>query len=276
MVAHLQAVFHRMQFVPETPPKRLDVTRSLHRAVGLLRLLAGHTRIGWRLSDLAKHTELDPATVHRLLTGLCDTGLATRVPGSKHYTLGPLAFELGLAATPYFDLGRLAHTKLAALATELHGTIFLKIRSGVESVCLARHDGAGPVPSLLLDVGGRRPLCLTAGGVAMLLPLPPAQQTRIEVANKRTIDQQDAMRWTGVSRMLVRSRDLGFALNLGDIATGISAVSVAIPSDGQAPVASLTLALTGDAVTETTAPYLATRLRIEASAMAPLLMQLRL
>ena len=276
MVAHLQAVFHRMQFVPETTHTRPDVTRSLHRAVSLLRLLAGHTRIGWRLSDLAKHTELDPATVHRLLTGLCDTGLATRVPGSKHYTLGPLAFELGLAATPYFDLGRLAHTKLAALATELHGTIFLKIRSGVESVCLARHDGAGPVPSLLLDVGGRRPLCLTAGGVAMLLPLPPAQQTGIEAANKRTIDQQDAMRWTGVSRMLVRSRDLGFALNLGDIATGISAVSVAIPSDGQAPVASLTLALTGDAVTETTAPYLATRLRIEASAMAPLLMQLRL
>ena len=265
-----------MQFVPETTHTRPDVTRSLHRAVSLLRLLAGHTRIGWRLSDLAKHTELDPATVHRLLTGLCDTGLATRVPGSKHYTLGPLAFELGLAATPYFDLGRLAHARLAALATELHGTIFLKIRSGVESVCLARHDGAGPVPSLLLDVGGRRPLCLTAGGVAMLLPLPPAQQTRIEAANKRTIDQQDAMRWTGVSRMLVRSRDLGFALNLGDIATGISAVSVAIPSDGQAPVASLTLALTGDAVTETTAPYLATRLRIEASAMAPLLMQLRL
>lgn len=276
MVAHLQAVFHRMQFVPETTPTRHDVTRSLHRAVGLLRLLANHTRIGWRLSDLAKHTGLDPATVHRLLTGLCDTGLATRVRGSKHYTLGPLAFELGLAAAPYFDLGGLAYTKLAALATELHGTIFLKARSGMESVCLARHDGVGQVPSLMLEVGGRRPLCLTAGGVAMLLPLPEREQKSIEAANKKTIDQQDTMRWTGVNQMLVRSRQVGFALNLGDIATGISAVSVAIPSDGQAPVASLTLALTGDALTETTAPYLATRLRIEASAMAPLLMQLRL
>ncbi len=265
-----------MQFVPETTPKRLDVTRSLHRAVSLLRLLAGHSRIGWRLSDLAKHTELDPATVHRLLTGLCDTGLATRVPGSKHYTLGPLAFELGLAATPYFDLGRLARARLAALATELHGTIFLKIRSGVESVCLARHDGAGPVSSLLLDVGGRRPLCLTAGGVAMLLALPPAEQTRIEVDNQRTIDQQDTIRWTGVSRMLVRSRELGFALNLGDIATGISAVSVALCTDGRAPVASLTLALTGSALTEVSARDLAARLRREADAVAPMLATLRL
>jgi DNA-binding IclR family transcriptional regulator len=265
-----------MQFVPKTTPTHPDITRSLHRAVGLLRLLAGHTRIGWRLSDLAKHTELDPATVHRLLTGLCDAGLATRVPGSKHYTLGPLAFELGLAAAPYFDLGRLAHARLAALATELHGTIFLKIRSGVESVCLARHDGAGPVPSLMLDVGGRRPLCLTAGGVAMLLALPPAEQTRIEADNQRTIDQQETMRWTGVSRMLVRSRELGYALNLGDIATGISAVSVAIPTDGQAPVTSVTLALAGTALTESTAADLAARLRLEASAMAPMLMQLRL
>jgi len=265
-----------MQFVPETTPTRPDVTRSLHRAVGLLRLLASHARIGWRLSDLAKHTELDPATVHRLLTSLCDTGLATRVPGSKHYTLGPLAFELGLAATPYFDLGRLAHARLAALATELNGTLFLKTRSGLESVCLARHDGAGLVPSLMLDVGGRRPLCLTAGGVAMLLPLPPAEQTRIEVENQRTIDQQDTTRWTGVSQMLVRSRQLGFALNLGDVARGICAVSVAILTDGQAPIASLTLALTGTALTQATAPDLAARLRLEASAMAPLLMQLRL
>ena len=265
-----------MQFVPEAAANRPALTRSLHRAVGLLRLLASHTRIGWRLSDLAKHTGLDPATVHRLLTGLCDAGLATRVQGSKHYTLGPLAFELGLAAAPYFDLGQLANTVLAALATELKGTIFLKARSGMESVCLARHDGAGRVPSLMLDVGGRRPLCLTAGGVAMLLPLPTAEQKRIEAANQLTIERQDQTRWTGISQMLVRSRQVGFALNLGDIATGISAVSVSIPSEGRAPLASLTLALTGSALTEVSAPDLAAMLRREAGAMVPMLAQLRL
>ena len=276
MVAHFCVIFHRMQFVPQATANRPDLTRSLHRAVGLLRLLASHTRIGWRLSDLAKHTELDPATVHRLLTGLCDAGLATRVQGSKHYTLGQLAFELGLAATPYFDLGRLAHIRLGALSTELHGTIFLKVRSGVESVCLARHDGAGRVPSLMLDVGGRRPLCLTACGVAMLLPLPTAEQKRIEAANQRTIERQDPTRWTGISQMLVRSRQLGFALNLGDIATGISAVSVALCTDGRAPVASLTLALTGSALTEVSATEVAARLRREADAVAPMLATLRL
>ena len=128
----------------------------------------------------------------------------------------------------------------------------------------------------MLDVGGRRPLCLTACGVAMLLPLPTAEQKRIEAANQRTIERQDPTRWTGISQMLVRSRQLGFALNLGDIATGISAVSVALCTDGRAPVASLTLALTGSALTEVSATDLAARLRREADAVAPMLATLRL
>ena len=110
----------------------------------------------------------------------------------------------------------------------------------------------------------------------MLLPLPTAEQKRIEAANQRTIERQDPTRWTGISQMLVRSRQLGFALNLGDIATGISAVSVALCTDGRTPVASLTLALTGSALTEVSATDLAARLRREADAVAPMLATLRL
>lgn len=264
-----------MQFVPEPPDALPEVTRSLHRAIGLLRLLASHTRIGWRLSDLAEHTGLDPATVHRLLQSLVREGLATRVPGSRHYTIGPLAFGLGLAAAPYFDLGRLAHARLAAAAQALRGTLFLKMRSGVESVCLARHDGVGPVASLMLDVGGRRPLCLTAGGVAMLLHLPRAEQARIEADNRRTISRQGAQRWRGARQMLLRSRPLGYASNRGDIAAGICAIGVPLMAGDGSPVASLTLALAG-ALSDTQADDLAARLREQAEGIAPLLASLRL
>lgn len=253
-----------------------NVTRSLNRAVGLLRLLASHTRIGWRLSDLAEHTGLDPATVHRLLRALVDEGLASRVPGTRHYTLGPLAFTLGLAAAPYFDLGRPTQARLAALAQALRGTLFLKLRSGVESVCLARHDGVGPVPSLMLEVGGRRPLCLTAGGVAMLIHLPRAEQAAIEADNKRTIQRMDTQRWHGAQQMLRRSRPLGYASNLGDIAAGINAIGVPLSTPAGTPVASLTLALAGAPLSQPQADALAARLQAEAQALAPLLVPLRL
>ena len=262
--------------MPKAAGEASNVTRSLHRAVTLLRLLASHTRTGWRLSDLAQQTTLDPATVHRLLSSLCDEGLAARVAGSRRYTLGSLAFEIGIAAAPFFDLAKPSHARLAALARELRGTVFLKIRSGMESVCLARHDGVQRVASLLLDVGGRRPLCLTAGGVAMVVPLPRAKQLAIEAHNRAIIERQDPRRWRAVSRMLARSRPRGFALNLGDIATGICAIGVPLPSGDQAPVASLTLALAGPIPHDDQAGAVAQRLREASTELSPLLAHMRL
>ena len=256
-------------------PPGPGVTRSLHRAVGLLRLLATHTRIGWRLSDLAAQSGLDPATVHRLLRALVNDGLVCRVPGTRHYSLGPLAFTLGLAAAPYFDPGRLTQARLAALAQALRGTVYLKLRSGVESVCVSRHDGAGPDPSLMLDVGGRRPLCLTAGGVAMLIHLPRSEQAAIEADNQRTIERLDTRRWPGIRRMLRRSRPLGYASNLGDIAAGINAIGVPLQTPAGDPLASLTLALAGAPLSQAQADALAARLHTEAQALVPLLGQLR-
>ena len=68
-----------------------NVTRSMRRTIVLLRLPGSRTRPGWRLSDPAQHTALDPVTVHRLLASLCDERLATRVPGSLRCSIGPPA-----------------------------------------------------------------------------------------------------------------------------------------------------------------------------------------
>lgn len=253
---------------------RARLTRSLRRGVGLLRLLATRGRVGWRLSDLAQQTGLDPGTVHRLLTSLCDERLATRVPGTRRYALGALAFELGLAAAAHFDLGRLASRQLAELATELQGSVFLKLRSGDESVCIARQDPPAGAPALMLDVGGRRPLCGTAGGLAMLLSLPRAEQRRIEAANRAALQGRDPAHWQGLRRMAARSRALGLAVNLGDTVPGISAVGIALAQPGGESVAALALASTQQSWTEAQAVALAARLK--AQAIETLLPALRL
>lgn len=252
-----------------------SVTRSLHRSIKLMRLLSTRTRIGWQLSDLADMAGLSPATTHRLLSSLVEERLATRVPGTKRYTLGVLVFELGIAAGPHFDLDRLAKRRLLALARELQGTVFLKIRSGLDSVCVARHDGVAPINALMLDVGGRRPLCLTAGGVALLIQLPQSLQEDIESQNLRALTLQQDARLTGVRRMLRRSRQLGFGLNLGDIVPGIYAISVPLFVENRRPIASMTLALTTANPGPSMAAVLASRLYEEATAIEPLFAQLR-
>lgn len=262
--------------MPKQPDGQASVTRSVNRTIALLRLVATHTRAGWRLSDLAQHTGLDRATVHRLLASLCREGLAMRVPQSLRYTVGPLAFELGLAARPFFDLDHLVGSRLATLARELDGTLFLKVRSGVDSVCIGRHDGGTPVQALLLEVGGRRPLCLTAGGVAIWLCLASAERASVELDNLARIHRDFDGRAPGVQRMLKRSRRLGFGLNLGDIVPGIVAVSVPVTSAPGVAVASLTLARAVPSLARGAAVRLATDLRTHATAIEPLLAGLRL
>lgn len=246
-------------------------TRSLHRAVGLLRLIGTHARVGWRISDLARESGLELGTVHRLLRGLAEDELVARVPGTQRYTLGPLAFLLGIAAAPQFDVDRHARPLLSRTARALGGTLFVKVRSGADSVCIARCDGASPDPSLLLEVGGRRPLCFTAGGVAILMELPRVQQQAIERRNALAIRARGRDQWAGVRRMLQRSRQHGFGVNLGDIVPGISAIAVPIAG---AP-ASLSLALPGPGPSASRIATLTARLRETAASLAPAFAALR-
>ena len=264
-----------MKSTRPVPPGASEGTQSLRRAVQLLRTLSTHTATGWRLSDLADETGLDHTTVHRLLGGLVDERLAARVAGSRRYTLGPLSYELGVAATPYFGLDRLAAPALARLAASTRDIVFLNVRSGFESVCIARHEGRAALKAYTVDVGTRRPLCLSAGGVAILVRLPRAEQAVIEAHNLHSIARREAARQQAVRRMLRRSRRVGYGLNLADFVPRIAALGVAICNAEGGPVASLSLAAMEKDLDEPRRGELLARLREEAGSIEGLLPKLR-
>ena len=264
-----------MKSTSPAPRAASDGTQSLRRAVQLLRTLSTHTATGWRLSDLADETGLDHTTVHRLLSGLVDERLAARVAGSRRYTLGALTFELGVAAAPYFSLDRLAAPALARLATSTRDIVFLNVRSGFESVCIARHEGRAALKAYTVDVGTRRPLCLSAGGVAILVRLPRAEQAAIEAHNLNSIARREEARQQAVRRMLRRSRRVGYGLNLADFVPRIAALGVAICTADGSPVASLSLAAMEKDLDEPRRGELLARLREEALSIEGLLEKLR-
>ncbi len=257
-----------------SPPAHADGARSLHRAIGLLRLLSMRTTTGWRLSDLALEAALEHSTVHRMLACLLEEGLAVQVPGTRRYALGPLAYELGVAAAPHFAIERLAAPALERLAAETRDIVFLNVRSGVESVCVARFEGRKALKAYTVEVGTRRPLALSAGGVAMLIALPRAEQARVEALNLQAIVRRGAARQTVVRRMVQRSRRLGYGFNQEDIIPGIAAIGVAIRAQGGMPVASLSLAAAGPDLAQRQARLLE-RLREEAGRISAQLAALR-
>lgn len=79
---------------------RVAGAQVVHRAAALLKQVACENTSGVRLQALCEQLGLDMSTAHRILRSLVAEGLITKVESSARYRLGPVAYELGLAATP--------------------------------------------------------------------------------------------------------------------------------------------------------------------------------
>ena len=220
--------------------------QTLDRSIRLLVELSRRRNMGWRLSDLARECGLDLATASRLLAGLTAHGLVARRASDRHFIIGPELLNLGLAADYHVQFARAAEAVAREVALETRQVAFVYLLCGGDFVCIAR-SGRSLLKALGIQVGTRRALLLSAGGVALLLALPAAQRDRMIEENRTRIARAKDARIEGIERMLRRSLRLRYALNRNDIVPGITAVgagialpapwhaasvSVAGPSDG--------------------------------------------
>ncbi len=215
-------------------------TQTFSRAVVLLKAVATRPMQGWRLTDLATFCGFDKGSAHRMLAGLVRERLVEQRLGDRHYLPGPLLFELGLGVSRLAGLAKLCAPALARLASRSPGVALLFLPSGEEFVCVDR-AGAATIMGLSIEVGTRRPLLASAGGVAMLLALPEAEQEHMVQANLRALQGFSAPRLAAVQRMLRRSRRLGFGVNLGDLVPGIHAFGVPLTDTRGRPFASISI-----------------------------------
>ena len=199
----------------------------LHRAVGVLRLLATAGRRGMTLTDLARATGLPNGTLHRLLHQLMHERLAMRIEDSRHYAIGPLAYEVGLAAAQQFDLRGLLRPTLERLAQDAGANAYLVLRSGDEAVCIDVVEGPSPLRVVTLQPGSRRPLGLGAGGLAILAALPADEQSRILPVVAPQIEAQWGLAAAHLGPSLDEARHSGFAVIRNRINPGVTAVGAA-------------------------------------------------
>ncbi len=202
-------------------------TQSIYRAIVLLRAIASRGRAGSRLLDLAKQAKLTAPTAHRILRCLVAENIVAQDPETHRYLLGHLVFELGLAAAPQFNLRQIVEPSLRRVAEKTGDTAFLIARSGFDTVCLDRKEGAFPIRALTLDVGTRRPLGVGAGGMALLLSLPDDEIERIVSANATRLKDYGKLNVPIVTQMIARSKQLGYALNDRQETPGV--ISVGLP-----------------------------------------------
>jgi DNA-binding IclR family transcriptional regulator len=260
------------------PPSRPRVmgpevsgTQSIQRAIGLLRAIASRGRTGSRLVDLTQHSRLSGPTIHRMLKCLMAESIVTQDPESHRYFLGPLIFELGLAAAPQFNLRQICESALLRIAEKTGDTVFLIARSGFDAVCIDRKEGNFPIKALTLDVGTRRPLGVGAGGMALLLSLPENQIEKIVAANAKSLKQHGNLNVPILMNRIRRSRALGYALNDRQETLGAISVALAIMNPYGPPYAAISIAAIANRMTAERQKEIIAVLRAEVRALEKLL-----
>ncbi len=217
-------------------------TQSICRAVAILREISSFALTGRRLVDIANVMHLERPTVHRIMRGLMSQGMVTQDVRTKLYRLGPVIYELGLAATPYYNLREICQPNLQNIANRSGDSVFLITRSGMDGVCIDRLEGNFPIKARTLDVGGRRPLGAGAGSLAILLELSDAEIEQVIAINAPRLPLFGCLTESRLRQAIKSSRELGYAINAEDVLTGVTAIGVPIRQANGACYAAVSLA----------------------------------
>lgn len=202
----------------------------------MLRALADGGGHGMRFPEIVERCSLPRPTVYRIVNGLVEERLVSRIPGSERYALGPLTYELGLAASPRFGLREMCGPFVEKVAQQTGDTAFLTMRSGLDGLCVDRQSGSFPIKTLTVDVGVRRPLGVGLGSIAILGALPEDERESVMRANAQRYRAIGAHTADRVRVLAAHVRKDGFGATAGDFIDGVGGFAVVIrdPMKGRA------------------------------------------
>lgn len=193
--------------------------------------------------------DLDKSTAHRLLQRLVQERMLVRDAGQRGYRLGPLLYELGLAALPETSLREVSQPALQQVARSTGDMAFLVVRSGFETVCLDRIAGNFAIQTLTQGVGDRHPLGAGAGGLAVLAALADSE---VKIVLKAIAPQLRRYRLTErtLRERIEQTRERGHAIDEGTAALDVTAIGRAIRDRAGSPLGAVFVASIRSRMTE--------------------------
>jgi len=217
--------FHSMEIQTQDKTSSTAIG-PLQRCTALLRLLATASARGLALTYLSGKTGLAHSTVHRLLAQMIRERLVQQLELNRCYALGPLAFELGVAAAQQFDIRGRCRPTLEKLALEVGDTIYLIMRSGCEAVCLDMVEGPSAIRVVTLRIGSRRPLGIGAGGLSILASLPTAERDLVLAEVTPEIEAEWGFSQPALCNSISDARRAGYAVIHNRVTPGVTAIGM--------------------------------------------------
>jgi len=201
------------------------------------------SRKALQVADVSREISVAPSTAHRLLQTLRFRGFVVQDSASKLYVAGPALLDVGLSAVRDHDVGAAARPFVAAVAEKLGETTHLAVLRGASVVFLDSVETIRP-----LRVGSRTatsiPAHATSAGKVLLAELSTASLRSLlpnrvlTKVTERTITDR-----TTLESELTVIREQGYALNVEESESDVSAVAVAIPAPPHVEPASISVSI---------------------------------
>lgn len=177
------------------------------------------------LKAISDAAHFAPPKAHRHLVSLVRAGLVERLAESGHYTLGPLAIELGFAALRQIDHDRLGREAVTRLANELGVTAGLVIWTDAGPI-IAAIEPAVMIGSVFISirVGSRLQITRSASGLVFLAFMTASERANIlptaAAAERNSIEE--------VSKQLDMIRSRRFVTVADQMMRGLSGLAVPV------------------------------------------------
>lgn len=140
--------------------------QSVERALSILEIVANHDGIG--LTEISKLSQLNKATVHRLLSTLISLGYVEQQEKTGLYRLTFKLFQLGNKKVEQIDSFKIARSFISELSNKIEETVHLVVEDNKEVVYIDKFEPSNLLFRMHSRVGKRAPMYCTAVGKALL------------------------------------------------------------------------------------------------------------
>ncbi|MBO9102295.1 MULTISPECIES: IclR family transcriptional regulator [Rhizobium] len=213
---------------------------SLGKAVLLLKAISGSGAGGARLKDIARGIDTSLPTVHRLLKTLISEGLV--VQSDKNYRLSYEFFCMAAKSRQMNSISGAARPSLLRVFGILKEAVILIERSKFDAICTDCFWGSHPIRTFYGGVGGRVPLGVGQGALAILAFQPDEEREQIIRFNMPRITAEYPIDELDLRTMINEIREIRAATIDFNINDGISAIAVPIFDMAGIALASLSVA----------------------------------
>lgn len=224
-----------------------DGAQAIHRAVDVLRSVVLMQGTGATLMKIARATGISRSTTFRLLRTLTDERLLAFDSERRVYSIGPLAYEIGLATNGHSRLTERWDGCLHRINQASGLTTYLIGRSGFDIVCLASVQGSTTVRAIPLKVGQRSPLGVGAGSLAILSSLDDEEIAAAMAANVNKLEAYSEGRLTPevLLERVSQTRAQGFACTSSTLAEGVTGIGMSVSDEGDLTRLAVSVAIAG-------------------------------